>query len=416
MEYLHSTIAQPEACLQSPAEDFYDELTALEASDTAECAGGERPVAPVATPVLWGEASGSDGPSCELGFGFGDCASRQACTSLDSGSPFPCMASILEKQIAEAEQLFPGAEEAAPLGSGMHVSRSCTDLKAALAAPFAGMLSPATPLPADVLAAKPHPSEPAVSASCLDAADETRRAGATAGTASVRLGLAFNGAAAVRDRCGPLLSCGSWRGCIRSAWCHRDSRHLGACTVHLAASGVSAGSLSDTPLPPAAAAFITIGCEGEAKGPARLGSPQPLHPDSDQGSAADTGSLLAAHVAAAAAAPAECESGNEEVEGGGIGKVSSVRALHSTSLDSRQSSGSGSASVQRHCGSGTWVSAGDPEATDLSGASAKSGASADSDDDDGAARSPLRPLPARALPPLAALEHADALLNARPEP
>ncbi len=42
----------------------------------------------------------------------------------------------------------------------------------------------------------------------------------------------------------------------------------------------------------------------------------------------------------------------------------------------------------------------DPEATDLSGLSAKSGASADSDDDDGAARSPLRPLPARALPPL----------------
>ena len=61
------------------------------------------------------------------------------------------------------------------------------------------------------------------------------------------------------------------------------------------------------------------------------------------------------------------------------------------------------------------MSAGDPEATDLSGASAKSGASADSDDDDGAARSPLRPLPARALPPLAALEHADALLNARPD-
>lgn len=70
---------------------------------------------------------------------------------------------------------------------------------------------------------------------------------------------------------------------------------------------------------------------------------------------------------------------------------------------------------RRHSSSGAWVSAGDPEATDLSGASAKSGASADSDDDDGAARSPLRPLPARALPPLAALEHADALLNARPD-
>jgi len=58
------------------------------------------------------------------------------------------------------------------------------------------------------------------------------------------------------------------------------------------------------------------------------------------------------------------------------------------------------AARRRSC-SAAWVSAGaDPEATDLSGLSAKSGASADSDDDDGAARSPLRPLPARALPPL----------------
>jgi len=176
-------------------------------------------------------------------------------------------------------------------------------------------------------------------------------------------------------------------------------------------------------------------------------------------------------VAAAAAAPAECESGNEEGVGGG-GGAAPGRALLSASLDSQQSSGSGSASVQRcarppqepslkgvpgpvlkhqRVGSGTdsgstevqlpssasasgaeawtcrpctkrpqsvraltragsarrrscsaaWVSAGaDPEATDLSGLSAKSGASADSDDDDGAARSPLRPLPARALPPL----------------
>lgn len=60
-----------------------------------------------------------------------------------------------------------------------------------------------------------------------------------------------------------------------------------------------------------------------------------------------------------------------------------------------------------------WVSAGDPEATDLSGLSAKSGASADSDDDDGAARSPLRPLPTRTLPPLSVLQAADGPLGAR---
>lgn len=60
-------------------------------------------------------------------------------------------------------------EVAAP-GSGVHVSRSCTDLKAALGAPavFAGVLSPATPLHADVLAVKPRAVEPALSASCLD--------------------------------------------------------------------------------------------------------------------------------------------------------------------------------------------------------------------------------------------------------
>jgi len=64
------------------------------------------------------------------------------------------------------------------------------------------------------------------------------------------------------------------------------------------------------------------------------------------GSAADTSSPLAAHVAAAAAAPAECESGNEE--GGGSGAAAAPgRALLSASLDSQQSSGSGSASVQR---------------------------------------------------------------------
>lgn len=61
--------------------------------------------------MLWGEASGSDALSYELGFGFGDGAASQA--SLEAGSPFPCMASILEKQIMEAEQLFP-ANECAP--------------------------------------------------------------------------------------------------------------------------------------------------------------------------------------------------------------------------------------------------------------------------------------------------------------
>ena len=54
--------------------------------------------------MLWGEVSGSDGLSGELELGFGEGA-PSGC--LDSGSPFPCMASILEKQIAEAEQLFP---------------------------------------------------------------------------------------------------------------------------------------------------------------------------------------------------------------------------------------------------------------------------------------------------------------------
>lgn len=143
--------------------------------------------------------------------------------------------------------------------------------------------------------------------------------------------------------------------------CHRESRHLGACSVLPALSGVTAPSLSDAPPAAAvAAAFITIGArlpprgghvwgwpalsprhqsplhqsprfiqagfnaadaalllpalflqvpgtcsmmhcmgtagwlcqvgpaqcaggEGETKGPARLGSPQPLHPDSEQG-------------------------------------------------------------------------------------------------------------------------------------
>ncbi len=55
---------------------------------------------------------------------------------------------------------------------------------------------------------------------------------------------------------------------------------------------------------------------------------------------------------AAAAAPAECESGNDEVEGGSSPKGAPARALHSASLDSQQSSGSGSASVQR-CVPGT---------------------------------------------------------------
>lgn len=64
------------------------------------------PACAQATPVLWGEASGSDGLSSELELGFGEGA-PSGC--LDTGSPFPCMASILEKQIAEAEQLFPGA-------------------------------------------------------------------------------------------------------------------------------------------------------------------------------------------------------------------------------------------------------------------------------------------------------------------
>jgi len=67
-----------------------------------------------ATPVLWGEASGCDGLGCELGFGFGEGAG--SVPGLDAGSPFPCMASILEKQIAEAEQLFP-APECAPAAS-----------------------------------------------------------------------------------------------------------------------------------------------------------------------------------------------------------------------------------------------------------------------------------------------------------
>ena len=56
--------------------------------------------------MLWCEASGSDALSGELELGFCEGA-PSGC--LDSGSPFPCMASILEKQIAEAEQLFPGA-------------------------------------------------------------------------------------------------------------------------------------------------------------------------------------------------------------------------------------------------------------------------------------------------------------------
>jgi len=49
--------------------------------------------------------------------------------------------------------------------------------------------------------------------------DDARLPGAPPRAAAVRLGLAFNGAAAVRERCGPLLVSAAWRGCARSAWC-----------------------------------------------------------------------------------------------------------------------------------------------------------------------------------------------------
>lgn len=70
------------------------------------------------------------------------------------------------------QKLILARREIEPLGSGMHVSRSCTDLKAALAAPaaFGAALCPATPVPADVLAVKPRPAEPGVSASGLEGA------------------------------------------------------------------------------------------------------------------------------------------------------------------------------------------------------------------------------------------------------
>ena len=119
----------------------------------------------------------------------------------------------------------------------MHVSRSCTDLKTALgaSAAFAGVLSPATPLHADVLAAKPRAAEPAVSASCLDV------------TPGARLG-------------GPDFLCGSCSHRIaarrpvpaRGPWCARQSLGAAPCAVN----------------PTMAASFLN-GARGAPRGAAR---------------------------------------------------------------------------------------------------------------------------------------------------
>ena len=58
MDCLHSTVAQPEACLQSPGEDIWCELADInETSSDTGCMGSERPV-PVVRPGLELSAKG----------------------------------------------------------------------------------------------------------------------------------------------------------------------------------------------------------------------------------------------------------------------------------------------------------------------------------------------------------------------
>ena len=71
--------------------------------------------------------------------------------------------------------------------------------------------------------------------------------------------------------------------------------------------------------------------------------------------------------------------------------------------------------VRRHSSSGAWVSAGDPEATDLSGASAKSGAGATATTTTAPRARRCARCPRARCRRWPTLEHADALLNARPE-